>query len=347
MMTTERDYPTVKCLVWDLDNTLWSGTLLERDEIRLHPAALAVITTLDSRGIVHSIASRNDTDSVIAKLNELGIVDYFVCPQVSWGSKVDSIRRICMEIGISPDTIAFIDDQELERAEVAHALPAVRCFASHQISDLPAMRDFTPRVRSPEAPLRRQMYQAEAARRSAQEDFDGTLDEFQAELHTHVTIRTARASDLARVEELTLRTNQLNSTGYTYSQDELERLASSSNHMVLLAELTDRFGPYGTVALALVQCNTTWTIRLLLVSCRVISRGVGTILMKHLVELAVARGVQLFAEFIETNRNRLMFIVFRQSGFQEIERRDGVTLLEHSLAFVPQCPRHVVVSVES
>ena len=117
----------VKCVVWDLDNTVWDGVLLEDREVRVRPAVLSLIETLDARGILHSVASRNDRELAIAQLDAFGLTDYFLYPQISWGSKSDAIAAIARDLNIGLDAIAFVDDQPFELEEVAFAHPPVLC----------------------------------------------------------------------------------------------------------------------------------------------------------------------------------------------------------------------------
>ena len=84
----------VKCVVWDLDNTLWRGTLLEHGEVELFDGVPGVVAELDARGILHAVASRNDHDMAWPVLEELGIAEFFVAADIGWGRKSDSVRRI-------------------------------------------------------------------------------------------------------------------------------------------------------------------------------------------------------------------------------------------------------------
>src|SRR5689334_8960196 len=117
--TTKAGKPgSVKCLVWDLDHTVWEGILLEDPEVRLRPGVAEVLAELDGRGILHSIASRNDHDLAMAKLKELGLDEYFLYPKVNWGTKSESIAAIAKDLNLGVDAFAFIDDQPFEREEV-------------------------------------------------------------------------------------------------------------------------------------------------------------------------------------------------------------------------------------
>ncbi|HYH80304.1 MAG TPA: hypothetical protein VEX86_10915, partial [Longimicrobium sp.] len=143
------------------------------------------------------------------------------------------------------------------------------------------------------------------------------------------------------------RTNQLNTTGYTYGYDELNAFRTSPGHILLVAGLDDRFGTYGKIGLALVEKTSAehWTLKLLLMSCRVMSRGVGTIMMSHVMQQAKAAGVKLRAEFKPNGRNRMMEVTYRFGGFREVERRGEMILFEHDLATIAPFPDYVRVDV--
>jgi FkbH-like protein len=106
---------TIKLLVWDLDNTLWEGTLLEGDGLRIRDGLVATLKALDERGILHSVASRNDHDLAMAKLKEAGLDEYFLYPQVNWNSKAANIRTIVESLNIGMDTVAFIEKRSSTR----------------------------------------------------------------------------------------------------------------------------------------------------------------------------------------------------------------------------------------
>jgi FkbH-like protein len=322
----------IKCVVWDLDNTLWDGVLLEGDEVRPRPGVLEHIRALDRVGILNSVASKNDGTAALTRLRELGIEDLFLYPQINWNAKSHSVERIAKEINIGLDAIAFVDDQEFERAEVATTLPAVTCVDVAELDEVLARPEFRPRFVTDESRIRRQLYQARAARDNAESEFVGTSEEFLAQLDMTLTIAPAAREDLRRAEELTVRTNQLNATGRTYSYDELDALRTSPDHILLVASLEDRFGSYGKIGLALVRrSDPDWRLLLLLMSCRVMSRGVGTVLLGHVMRLARSAGGGLVADFVETGRNRMMQITYAFAGFREIGRTGTEVLLRADL----------------
>ncbi|MFG1902365.1 HAD-IIIC family phosphatase [Micromonospora carbonacea] len=310
--------PTVKCLVWDLDNTLWRGTLLEDGEVTLPDEVREAIATLDARGILQSVASRNDHEHAWARLVELGVADYFVVPQIGWGRKPDSIRAIADELQFALNTIAFIDDQPTELAEIDHQLPEVRCYRADQAGTLTGLPEFSPAAVTVDSRRRRQMYQAKFRRDTAREGFQGPDEEFLRSLELEMVIDRARDEDISRLEELTLRTSQMNATGVHYSDATLRGLLGDPRHEVLVVSMTDRFGPHGAVGVALLARHPgVWHLKLLATSCRVVSFGAGAIILRWIGDQAARAGVHLAADFRPTNRNRIMEVAYRFAGFAD------------------------------
>ncbi|MFB9924389.1 HAD-IIIC family phosphatase [Amycolatopsis halotolerans] len=310
----------VKCLVWDLDETLWRGTLAEGDRPVLPAAVREVVETLDSRGILQSIASRNDHEQAMARLEELGIAEYFVLPSIGWGRKSDAVRAIADELGFAYRTIAFVDDQHTERAEVEFHLPEVRCYAAEDAVRLAGLPEFVPRSRTADSRRRRQLYQAGFRRAAERAAFAGPDEGFLRSLDLRLDVRRASGDDLARVEELTLRTSQMNATGVHYDAAALGELTRDSGHEVLTAALTDRIGPHGAVGIVLLETGVSnWRLKLLATSCRAVPFGVGSVLLGWLADQAALAGVHLSADFRPTGRNRMMEVAYRFAGFAEQE----------------------------
>ncbi len=338
----KKDKKLIKCVVWDLDNTLWQGVLLEDEKVSLRENIVNLIHTLDSRGILQSIASKNESAIAIAKLEEFGLKEYFLYPQINWNSKASSIKKIATSLNIGLDVIAFVDDQLFELEEVKFTLPEILCINADEIGNILDMPVMNPRFITEDSRIRRLMYLSDIERQNAEKEFVGTADEFLATLNMNFTISSAKEEDLQRAEELTLRTNQLNTTGYTYSYDELNHFRSSENHKLLIASLEDKYGSYGKIGLALIKCQADiWTIKLLLMSCRVMSRGVGTIMMNHIMSLAQKNHVRLLAEFIPNDRNRMMYISYKFAGFKEINKNGDVVIFENDFSRIQPIPSYV------
>jgi len=335
----------IKCVVWDLDHTVWNGILLEGDALTLRPGVREVIEAFDQRGILQSIASRNERGPAWAQLQRFGLDRFFLHPQINWDAKSQSVQRIAERLNIGIDTFAFVDDQPFERDEVRFTIPEVRTYDAAEVAGLINHPDFTPRVITEDARRRREMYQADLNRQDEETAFKGPNDAFLATLAMEFSFGPAEADDLARVEELVARTNQLNTTGRIYSYEELAELRVSPDHTLLVADLTDKHGPYGKIGVVLLHRTVdTWTIKLLLMSCRVMSRGVGGALITMLRQQARDAGVRLLAEFRETERNRMMYITYKFAGFSEVGEHEGLTLMEADPSSIPELPAYLRIN---
>ncbi len=336
----------IKCVVWDLDNTVWDGVLLEDGNVTLRPNIVEIIQTLDKRGILQSVASKNEHQHAMAKLEEFGLAEYFLYPQINWNSKAASIDTIVKKLNIGVDTFAFIDDQPFEREEVNYSLPDVLCIDALQTPELLAMPEMNPRFITEDSAKRRAMYMSDMQRQQLEDDFTGPKDEFLATLQMTLSIGPAQVEDLQRAEELTVRTNQLNTSGKTYSYDELDFFRQSDQHLLLMAGLDDKYGTYGKIGLTLIECMPdVWRVKLLLMSCRVMSRGVGSVLINHLRNEAKRNGVRLQAEFLSNDRNRMMYMTYKFANFKEVGEEDGLSILENDLSNIPPHPSYLTLNL--
>jgi FkbH-like protein len=160
-----------------------------------------------------------------------------------------------------------------------------------------------------------------------------------------LTIAKASELDLKRAEELTVRTHQLNSTGVTYSYEQLKDLIESNDHEVLIVQLDDKYGTYGKIGLVLIKKETLrWELKLLLMSCRVMSRGIGGVLLSYLVNQAKKNNVELFARFVPNDRNRIMYMTYKFGGFQEIENKDDFIMLKANTHEMREMPNYLVLA---
>lgn len=328
----------IKCIVWDLDETLWEGVLSEGDAAEPRREVEPVLKELDQRGILHSVASRNEQEQALAHLDRHGLRDYFVYPQVGWSAKSVAISKIAEELQLSPAHIAFVDNCPRERAEVALAHPQVLCLDAEKLSRLTTLEALKP-VQSGEGRRRRLRIQQQQRRQKAEREFTGPSQEFLRSLDLRVEVFEAAIEDLDRAQELTARTTQLNSTGVFFSSHDLQQQIEQGTRCWLV-RATDRFGDYGTVAMALVdEQETQHHCRLLLTSCRVLNQGVGGALLVFLMRRAVEHGAELTVDFRANSRNRMMDISLRLAGFSEAENGFGWSSEEP-----PQYPPYLSVS---
>lgn len=321
----------IKCVVWDLDNTLWDGILSEDTSVKQKSLVQDIIVALDQRGVIQSVASKNNEEDAMDKLKEFGLEKYFIYPQINWNPKSESVKKISGLLNIGLDTFAFIDDQEFELEEVKFSNPEVLCIPVKEIPGLLEREEFIPRFITEDSRTRRQKYQEDRRRKEEEENFPGTQTEFLKTLNMEAGISRATAEDLKRMEELTVRTHQLNSTGYTYSYEQLSELLNRSDYKLFTVHLKDRFGDYGKIGIVLMECSgSRWVIKLFLLSCRVMSRGIGGIVLNYIKRLAKESGSSLCAEFIPTEKNRMMYITLVLNGFQESADEKNMLVYDNS-----------------
>jgi FkbH-like protein len=323
-----RKQSKVKCVVWDLDNTLWSGILVEDGpgKVTLKPNILDVIRTLDERGILQSVASKNEPAEAIAALKQFGIDDYFLCPQISWRPKSQGISAIARQLNIGVDTLLFVDDSEFELQEVRAAHPEIRVLDALRYLTLPELEDCQVPV-TEESKERRKMYQVETARRDAQAGFANEYMAFLRHCQIQLLIRPMTEQNLDRVHELTQRTNQMNFSGNRYDRSVLQEILATPYLDTYVLSCEDLFGSYGIVGFCVVDVREPRMTDLMF-SCRVQSKRIEHAFLGHIIcKYIAASGRDFFANYRKTPRNAPSGQVFADLGMEEVELKNDVTTL--------------------
>jgi FkbH-like protein len=308
--------PKVKCLVWDLDNTLWRGVLVEDgvEGVVLNTDAVALIRELDRRGIINSIASKNDAELAFRALEHFGLRELFVFPKISWGPKSEAIRSIIAEMDVGADTFAFIDDQPFERGEVAQLLPEVQVFADTDMGAILQHPRFDVPVTA-ESGRRREMYQTEEKRAAAREESALDYATFLRSCGITLTVRRLDGRNLARMYELSQRTNQLNFSGLRYTQAELEALMAARPEDAFVLSCEDRFGDYGAIGFCVLSQGRP-QMESFFMSCRVQRKRVENAFFQLLAAELVARGAERFeVRYKPTAKNRASAQMLTDLGF--------------------------------
>jgi FkbH-like protein len=314
----------VKCVVFDLDNTLWNGILIENDDVAVPSEIVALLKQFDERGILLSIASKNDHNSAWKKLQELGLSEYFLYPQINWNPKSQSVKTIAERLNIGIDAIAFVDDNPFELDEVARACPQVTCVNSAKIASLSSDPRFQGSS-TPEARLRRQLYQDSVARELAQESFGSDYSKFLESCQIVLEISSYSPEQADRVAELVQRTNQLNFSGHKHTRPELEELLSNPLLDKFVLKCSDRYGSYGTVGFCLVEhASDTIRVQDFMLSCRVQGKLIEKAFFNHLLEQHNPHAAtKLWVNFRSTQRNKPAQQVLESLGFRQCDLASG------------------------
>ena len=332
-----------KCLVLDLDNTLWGGIVGEDgvDGIRLgatYPGSAFVefqrhAQDLGKRGVILAIASKNnpaDVDEVFARHPSMVLrKDDFAAMEIGWNAKSESLRRIAERLSIGLEHVVFVDDNPAECEEVRLALPQVHVIA------LPAQPERYVRAMQRDGlfdnvtmsdedrrrgELYRQRAEAESARATA-----GSLEGFYRDLAMQISVAPIGPPSLPRAAQLTQKTNQFNVTTKRYTEAEIGERLRDPAWVGFTVAVKDRFGDNGIVGVALARVDgPALAIDTLLMSCRVIGRTVETAMLAHLCDEATARGLaSLKGRFVPTPKNAPARDLFERHGFARGAERDG------------------------
>lgn len=344
-----------KCLVWDLDNTLWDGICLE-GEVRLRPEATAIIRTLDQRGILHSIASRGDEHVARRQLTEFGLDQWFLAPRINWLAKPTNLAAIAAELGIGIDSLAFIDDDPFEREHMSYMRPEVLVLDAADLAGILDLPAFNPKVVTAESARRRNFYQEDAARQAVESEY-GDRQAFLAGCRMALTLRRPTPTDIPRIRELMSRTHQLNTTGLQLDEATIGELLSDGDtsetprRSLIVADLSDRFGAYGTVGIAVVETDRhRWRLDYLAMSCRVLGRGVESAFLRTLIERARCHGyTRIEAALRDTGRNGSMRLLYQMSGLvaENQAHGQGTVVFTAGPAAIRRPPAWVEVACES
>ncbi len=328
-----------KCIVLDLDNTLWGGVLGEDGVggIKLgedfpgnaYKTFQRRLLAYRDRGILLAIASKNneaDVREMFATHSDLVLAwDDFAAHQVHWNDKAASVRAIAKELNIGLDSLVFFDDNPLERAWVREQVPDVIVVEVPKdplsyAAALDGVVQLDQLTLTAEDRKRAELYQRDIQRREL-ETTAGSLEDFLRALDMRVTIGAIDATTRERVCQLLAKTNQFNTTTRRHGPAELAEIERAGG-IGLWMRVEDKFGDHGLVGVAIAtpRDKDEFVVDSFLMSCRVLGRRVEHALLAILAERAAARGARaLIGEFIPTKKNAPAQSFFGDSGFEPIE----------------------------
>ena len=335
-----------KVLAVDLDNTLWGGVLGEEgiENIQVgpeYPGALyrslqRAILDLYQRGILLAVCSKNNPDeAMVALQNHPGMLlrpEHFAAFRINWQDKAQNLREIAAELNLGTDAIAFLDDNPVERERVRSEMPEVKVIPlpDHAQGFARTLREcpyFERLTLSAEDREHTRLYH-DQRKRSELAQSVGSLEDFYRSLDQEVHIAPVTRETLARVAQLTQKTNQFNVTTRRYTEQQIEEFASQPNWSVYSVRVRDRFGDNGIVGVLVTRMDgDVCEIDTLLLSCRVIGRTVETAMLGFLAETSRNNGATfLRGWFLPTKKNTPAGEIYSSHQFQPVATEDGRTL---------------------
>ena len=340
-----------KCVAVDLDNTLWGGVIGEDGMagIRLgaeYPGAAfqelqRALLDLKRRGILLAICSKNNpADAMEALETHPGMLlkpADFAATRINWNEKAQNLREIAAELNIGLDSVAFLDDNPVECQHVREQAPEVTVIALPQepMDYAAAVRacPWFERLALSEEDLRRGDYYAAQRERAGLERTVTSKEDFYRSLEQVAELATVNAQTLARVAQLTQKTNQFNVTTKRYTEQEIAALAGLPEARVWTLRVKDRYADNGLVAVAITRLEgEICEIDTFLMSCRVIGRTVETALLAALADDAQARGASVLQGwFLPTKKNAPAADFYRDHGFQAAQQNGAGALWSFDL----------------
>jgi len=333
---------TRKVLVTDLDNTLWKGVIGEDglNGIKIGPGSPAgeaharmqqYMLDLKSRGILLAVASKNNhEDACLPFEKHSGMrlkLDDFAAFEANWNDKAASLRAIARKLSLGLDSFVFLDDNPIEREWVRSQVPEVAVVelgasVYHYVRDLDRGRHFFALSLSAEDQARAAQYRGEAQREELRASAQ-SLEEFLAQLQLRASVAPVTEANLARVTQLTNKTNQFNLTTRRYTEAQVQQLAADPSSWAGAFHLADRMGDYGLIGVVFSKPGTdadSWEIDTWLMSCRVLGRQMEKFMFDRVVEAAQARGVrEIHGVFRPTAKNGLVMEHYDNLGFTKLK----------------------------
>ena len=350
-----------KCIVLDLDNTLWGGIVGEDgfDGIELGetPNGKAFVEfqkqllALWEQGIILAVNSKNNFEDAIKIINEHPNMilrkKNFACIQINWNDKAENLKQIANEINIGLNSIVFLDDDKINQERIMQEFPEVLTInlpndPSQYVSILNDLNDFNVLHRTNEDVKRGEMYTQQRERNELQKSVTN-LDEFLKQLDIIVKIKKSNEFLIPRISQLTLKTNQFNLTTRRYQENEIKDLSNNSKFEVGCAQVLDKFGDNGITGVYIINKNEkSWIIDTFLLSCRIMGRGVEDAILSKILTNAKQNGVEeIRAEFIPTAKNKPSENFLENSGFKK-ENKFWIYKLNNDI----KLPNHLKVEIE-
>lgn len=295
----------VKCVAWDLDNTMWTGVIGDdgADGVIPNPDSLSLVRELDKMGILQTIVSKNEYDIAWNKLTDMGIAEFFLYPAINWGRKSQNLISIAKELNINIDTFAVIDDSEFERNEISSALPQVRVLDIKDIKSILNKPEFAIPV-TDESKHRRQSYITESHRKAILASWSGNYNEFLRDCEIKLELFTpVEVEEQKRCLELIHRSNQYNITKNRRGTDYIPTIIKDNNYKIYAFRVFDKFGSYGIVGFSSFEImNDNWYLRDFVMSCRVAQKTIEKSFFEY-IATKLGKNHSVFINVEKTDRN--------------------------------------------
>lgn len=338
---------TKKCIVLDLDNTLWGGIVGEDGlgGIKLGPVAPGNaymefqkhILALFRRGVILAVNSSNNEGDVIKVMREHPYMvlkeHHFASIKINWENKVKNLTEIAKDINIGLNSIIYLDDDKRNRQVVREALPEVCCpdlpeDASLYAKFLRSINDLDVLQITHEDRKRGKLYAAERKRKESKSDFKN-LSKYLEHLNIIAEVKRADKFSIPRLSQLTLRTNQFNFSTKRYNEKEMQRMISDKKYDIYYTKVKDKYGDYGITGAVIIEKNKkTWFVDTFLMSCRILGKNIEDAALSVIIKKAVKAKVnRVSIDYRRTEKNQPVTRFLEQYGILANKNKSKNTTL--------------------
>ena len=335
-----------KCLILDLDNTLWGGILgedgLEGIQIgNTYPGSAYLdfqcnLLELSKNGVILAVCSKNNEQDVVEAWNKNPFLqikkEQLAAWRINWNNKADNIAELAQELNIGLDSMVFIDDNPTERELVKQILPMVE---TPEFPKQPYMLpEFFKEIctnyfqiykLTSEDKEKLEQYKANTERTSFQKSF-ASFDDYLKSLEIILDIQELNSVNLTRIAQMTQKTNQFNLTTKRYTEEDIKTFASKGAKIYCIS-VSDKFGDSGITGATIItvdEKNKSAAIDSFLLSCRILGKNIETAFLKHVLQQLKKIGVlQVTSAFIPTTKNMQVSDFYEKNGFELVQKTDN------------------------
>ena len=350
-----------KCIVVDLDNTLWGGVVGEDgfDGIKLSQESSGkafiefqkYLLSLWQQGIILAINSKNNFDDAMKVIQEHPEMilreKHFGSIKINWNDKAQNMQKISEDLSIGLNSMVFFDDDKTNQERISNEFPEILTIdldsdPSTYVQKLKDLNDFNVLQRTDEDIKRGEMYSQQRQRNELKESISN-IEDFLKKLDIKIQIQNPTDFNIPRISQLTLKTNQFNLTTKRYQENDIRTLVDDPKIRVGCAQVQDKFGDNGITSVFIIKKQEKkWIIDSFLQSCRIIGRGIEDAIMSEILKDAKKNGVEkVYANFIPTNKNKPTEEFLPQNGFKK-ENTDWIFDLNDQI----KSPEYLTINVE-
>lgn len=314
----------LKCIIWDLDNTIWDGVLLEDNQVKLKEKSIELIQKAYDRGIIQTVSSKNDYNMAMDQLIKFNLDKFLLHPLISFNRKSDSIKKFIQDMHFRANDVLFVDDMDIELNEVKFLIPDIEVKNINEFDEINELISNNKILSMDNALNRIQAYKTEEKRLLDKDNYQDVFD-FLMQSGFTIHIEKANKADLPRISELLERTHQLNTSGMFYSENEILNMMEDDTWELIIADVKDKYGEYGKSALILAKKEKNiFTIKVLIISCRLLGKGITQYMLQYAFEFAKTNHYdKLCVDYVKNKHNKPMQILLQMNGFHKIHVKEN------------------------